>query len=117
MEEWLVPVISIEKASGKAKEKTTNKVILQDEELKIDSFTKMVTIEFRLEAPVTETVSVLVRGKRIVCEKCDGGYTFKYRPHEGETEATATVFVGSNEISKAKFSIRRPLTTNKKFDI
>ncbi|NLB78359.1 MAG: BREX-4 system phosphatase PglZ, partial [Clostridiaceae bacterium] len=117
MEEWLVPVISIEKVSGKSKEKTTNKVILHDEELKIDSFTKMVTIEFRLEATVTETVSVLVRGKRIVCEKCDGGYTFKYKPLDGETEATATVFAGCDEISKAKFSIRRPLTTNKKFDI
>ena len=118
MEEWLVPVITIEKVSRKAKiKKATNKVILKDKELKIDSFTKMVTIEFSLEASVTETVSVLLHGKRIGCEKLDGGYIFKYKPLDEETEATAIVFVGSNEISKAKFSIRRPLTTNKRFDI
>jgi len=118
MEEWLVPVISIQKISCKARmKKTTNKVVLKDEEYKIDAFTKMVTIEFRLESPVTESVSVLLRGKRIVCEKCDGGYVFKYKPLDGETEATAIVFVGGDEISKAKLSIRRPLTTNRKFDI
>jgi len=117
MEEWLVPVISIEKVNRKAKKKTINKVILKDEEFKIDFFTKMVTIEFRLEIPVMETVFVLLHGKRIVCETCDGDYTFKYKPLDGETEATATIFAGSDEICKTKFSIRRPLATNKKFDI
>jgi hypothetical protein len=117
MEEWLVPIITIKKVSGSAKKKVTNKIILNDEELKIDPFTKMVSLEFKLSYPVTETVSVLLHGKRIVCEKRDQEYFFKYKPLDGETEVTVIVSVGIEEVGKAMFYIRRPLETNRKFDI
>ncbi|MDO4562925.1 MAG: BREX-4 system phosphatase PglZ [Clostridia bacterium] len=117
LEEWLVPVITIEKKSGRAKKTIINKAFLKEDEYKIDSFTKMVTVVFGLKNPVTDAVFVIVRGKRISCEKYDDEYTFKYRPFDGETETTATVFCGNHDIGKIKFAVKRPLDANKKFDI
>lgn len=117
LEEWLVPVISIEKKSVKANKTVINKVLLKDEEHKIDSFTKMVTIVFSLQVPVIDTVSVLLRGKKIGCQKCEDEYTFKYKPLDGETDITASVFCGNAQIGKIKFTVKRPLAANKKFDI
>ena len=103
LEEWLVPVISIEKKSVKANKTVINKVLLKDEEHKIDSFTKMVTIVFSLQVPVIDTVSVLLRGKKIGCQKCEDEYTFKYKPLDGETDITASVFCGNAQIGKIKY--------------
>lgn len=119
LEEWLVPIIIIERREKTAKKTAMveNTVILKADEFKLDSASKMVTIEFTLLHPSEEVISVLIRGKRIICSRCNGYYVVSYKPLDGETKTTATVFSGNNECCKMAINIKRPLATNKNFDI
>jgi len=117
IEEWLVPIITIEKLSDNSDKEFANKIILESNELKLDNLTKTVIIEFKFESAITESVYVSVRGKRKKCEKHEERYTFKYEPLDGETEFIAIIYVGNNKICEKNFSIKRPLSRNKKFEI
>ncbi|HPH12019.1 MAG TPA: BREX-4 system phosphatase PglZ, partial [Thermotogota bacterium] len=118
MEEWLVPVITIERVIAKPKGKViVNEIVLETKEARIDSFTKMVTVEFRLAIPCTDVVSARIKNKQSECIKSDDRYVLKYRPAEGESTVTATIFADKGTIGKITFTIKRPLAMNKKFEI
>lgn len=116
MEEWIVPVIVIEKGVER-KAKLSISIIPPVGELRPDSMTKAVTVKFALESYDNNDVSVRIHGKKIVCKKTDTHYEFKYLPIKEESEIEAIVYAGSTNIGKFKFFIKQGISQNKMFDL
>lgn len=116
LEEWLVPIIVIEK-SGERKAKLSITIIPPAGQLRPDSMTKKVTVKFSLESYDGNDVSVRIHGKKTVCKKADTHYEFEYLPIKEESEIEAIVYAGSNNVGKFKFFVKQGISQNKMFDL
>ena len=118
LEEWIVPVVIIEKADAR-KAKIVVKIVGPTEPLRLDSMTNMVSVRFTLNTYNGNDVSVRVHGKKIVCKHIgdEQTYEFKYKPDKTETSITTKVYVGNDSVGEFTFAVKKSIAQNKKFDL
>ena len=115
MEEWIVPIICIEKiASERSFEKISVQLLtpIVSPELGTDK----VTVEFLIKGTSCQKVYVLVNGQRIVCKNNNNTYAFDYVPRKGESEIKVKVF-GAGMLGEVIVQVKQKISQNKKFDI
>ena len=115
LEEWLVPVIVVEKS---VERKEPYHVRVVNPSVRLDSFTRMVTVTLEIKPypPEDRKVSVQIRGKRIHCTAGSGFHTFRYKPADGETVVQAAVSIDDFRC-QTQFSVIHGIMDNEKFQI
>lgn len=116
LEEWIVPIITVE-CIDTNKATMHVKILLKTPVVKIDTFTKMITVKFEISGKSEKrNISVTIHGKKIVCSYVNNVYEFKYRPLADETEVVAKV-MESAILGEISFKIIHGITGSKRFDI
>lgn len=114
MEEWIIPIVCVEKINAKKKE----------EKVTINLLTPLVTpelgsgkvvVEFSVIGRKCKKLFAMVKGQRIHCEG-NGVYKFDYIPIKSESEIKVKVL---DNIMLGEFTvqIKQKITKNKNFDI
>lgn len=119
LEEWLVPIVTIQKKTACAVEpvkKIVANIDLITNSVKKDRSTQMVTVKFRITNRTITALSVVIQGKSIVCQKFADVFQFRYKPSGGERKVTALLKSDTVE-GKFTFEITSGIGTNKAFDI
>lgn len=114
LEEWLVPVIVIEKLGKKAKPKFT--IVPDASKIKPELGTKQIKVKFSISGPELKDVFVNIQGKRIECFYSDEKYAFAYKPEANEEKFTVKVWHGEI-IGQFEIEVEKAISKNKKFDI
>lgn len=115
LEEWVVPIISIEKID----KSYTSKAIAFDIRTPVvtpEIGSGKVTIRFAISEQGERKLSVSIIGKKIACRYDSGSYIFDYVPNKNETEIQVSV-MDRRIIGKFSVEIKQKISHNKKFDI
>lgn len=117
LEEWLVPVIVIEKKRNAEKDEQYH-VRVKTPSVRPDSYTKMAAVALEITPCPKDgcKVSVQIHGKTVNCTFDSGTYTFRYKPESGENLVQAVVMVNGSAYH-AEFSVIRGIAENSKFQI
>lgn len=120
LEEWLVPVITIQKKTAGvttiAAKKVPADIELLTGSVKKDRTTQMVTVQFKIRNSNVSTMMVTIHGKPIICQKFGDVFQFRYKPTTDEkmvvTQLKSDMIDGS-----FSFEVNTGIGTNKAFDI
>lgn len=115
LEEWLVPVITIEKnMDGKQIKSIIIKPIITKYRPNLD--TKQITVRFTISGAKREHVFAIINGNRISCTFKAGEYNFVYTPRKNDTNLIVKVIDG-NILGQFDIEIEQGIKQNSKFDI
>lgn len=114
LEEWIVPIVFIDKVGTKKREVIVIKP--EKEKYKPELGTKLIRVGFSISGEVRKTVSVSIKGKKISCEYADGWYRFVYKVNPNETRLTIRVLDGGI-IGDFDIEVEQGIQGNAKFDI
>ena len=92
LEEWIVPIVVVDKVGAKKKEVIVIKP--EKEKYKPELGTKLIRVGFTISGSVRKMVSVSIKGQKISCEYADGWYRFVYKVNPNETRLTIKVLDG-----------------------
>lgn len=121
LEEWLVPIITIEKnSSNVTKISKSIDVILEKKSFAINPKTRCATIEFYVDE-FDDELEVRIHSEIIQCKKeiaidTKQYYSFVYKPYNGEETIEAEVATAGIN-SSFVFSIKKGIKQNAGFDI
>lgn len=115
LEEWLVPVISIEKINKNCKPELV-KLELNTPIVTPELGTGRVTIKFTVSGEKERKLHVNILGKRITCHFDSGCYVFDYVPDKNETKIKVSV-IEKVIIGEFTVEVKLKISQNKKFDI
>lgn len=115
LEEWIVPVIVVEKLG---KKKKTVKVEIKPKALKYkpELVTKLVRVQFSIGGEKRDNVYVTVRGERIQCEYQDGYYHFVFTAERSDNKLLIKV-VDGGIIGQFEIEVEQGIKRNMNFDI
>lgn len=116
LEEWLVPVVIIDKADVR-KAKLIINIIPPLNPIRPDVLTGMVEVQFSLNGYDGDDVSVRVYGKKIICRHVEKTYIFKCEPQKTENYMSTSVYVEGEKVGSFKFEVKHGIAKNKKFDL
>ena len=117
MEEWIVPVIVIERKQDVEDHKEYH-LRVKTPFVRPDSFTKMVAVTLEIiPCPKDGCVlSVRIHGKAVNCTVKNGSCTFRYKPVNGETQVQAEITF--NDFAyQVQFSVIYGIAKNSNFQI
>lgn len=114
LEEWLVPIITIEKYADKCSDKVVVNPVIQ--KYKPELGTKQIKVRFTVSGKKRDNVYVNIKGTRISCEFENEEYNFFYIPAKEESSVTVTVIDGG-VLGKFNIEIEQGIKKNVKFDI
>ena len=114
LEEWIVPIVVVDKVGAKKKEVIVIKP--EKEKYKPELGTKLIRVGFTISGSVRKMVSVSIKGQKISCEYADGWYRFVYKVNPNETRLTIKVLDGGI-IGDFNIEIEQGIQGNAKFDI
>lgn len=115
LEEWIVPVIVIEKL-GKKKTITKVEITPKATKYKPELVTKLVRVQFAISGEKREKVYATVRGQKIPCEYQDGRYEFAFTAESSDNKLLIKIVDGSI-IGQFEIEIEQGIKKNLKFDI
>lgn len=114
LEEWIVPVVIVEKVDKSRKEEL---IISPDKSrYKPALGSKTINVAFSISGKKRDSVKVNIKGSRINCSYSDGMYHFDYKTSSDETNLTVKVIDGTI-IGQFDIVIEQPIKKNAKFDI
>jgi len=114
LEEWIVPIVVVDKVGAKKKEVIVIKP--EKEKYKPELGTKLIRVGFTISGNLRKMVSVSIKGQKISCEYADGWYRFVYKVNPNETRLTIKVLDGGI-IGDFDIEIEQGIQGNAKFDI
>jgi len=115
LEEWIVPVIVIEKL-GKKKKVTKVEITPKATKYKPELVTKLVRVQFAISGEKRDKVYATVRGQKILCEYKDGCYNFVFTAESSDNKLLIKV-VDGGIIGQFEIEIEQGIKKNLKFDI
>ena len=116
IEEWLVPIVCVEKRSAKRKKEEKCEIETTTPIVEPEIGTGQVAIAFVVRGRKCKKVNATIKGIRYACTEKDSEYFFNYIPAKNETEVK--VLVSDNIIlGEFVFKIKQKISQNKKFDI
>ncbi len=115
LEEWLVPIICIEKIDNTFKPEPV-KLSLKTTVVTPELGTGKVTIKFTTSGDKERKLAVNILGKRIPCRFDSGCYVFDYVPSRNETAIKVSV-IEKIIIGEFTVEVKQKIAQNKKFDI
>lgn len=116
IEEWLVPIICIEKHFIKGKQVRKCEVTTTTPMVQPEIGTGQVTIAFVVSEKQVGKVYAIVKGIRYSCIEKNGEYCFDYIPVKNEAEINVSVFCDGT-LGNFIVKIKQKISANKKFDI
>lgn len=114
MEEWIIPVVCVEKVTAKKKEEKVT-INLLTPIVTPELGTGKVVVEFSVKGRMCKNLFAMVKGQRIRCEG-SGVYKFDYIPVKNEPEIKVKV-LDSIILGEFTVQIKQKITQNKNFDI
>ena len=114
MEEWIIPVVCVEKVTAKKKEEKVT-INLLTPIVTPELGTGKVVVEFSVKGRMCKNLFAMVKGQRITCEG-SGVYKFDYIPVKNESEIKVKV-LDSIILGEFTVQIKQKITQNKNFDI
>lgn len=114
LEEWIVPIITVERFSGKKPE--TVEVKPKSTKYKPTLGTKQVKVEFFISGKKRNTVSARIKGNSYKCEWVDGTYSFTFVPSKEDDSLTVKIADGGI-LGQFDIEIEQGIKKNKGFDI
>lgn len=117
LEEWIVPVIVIERKQDVEDHKEYH-LRVKTPFVRPDSFTKMVAVTLEIiPCPKDGCVlSVRIHGKAVNCTVKNGSCTFRYKPVNGETQVQAEITFNDSAY-QVQFSVIYGIAKNSNFQI
>lgn len=116
IEEWIVPIICIEKRMTKGKQEEKCDIETTTPTVQPEIGTSQVTIAFVVKGRKCKKVYATVKGIRYACVEKNGEYHFDYIPVKNESEIKVTVSDGAI-LGDFIVKIKQKISQNKKFDI
>ena len=116
IEEWLVPIICIEKRSQQDKKKEKCIIETTTPLVQPEIGTGRVVIAFVIKGRSCEKVHATVKGIRYECTEENGEYRFNYVTKKNETEVKVLVYSGSI-LGEFIVNVKQKISQNKNFDI
>ena len=115
LEEWLVPIISIEKYN---KIQTKSKITIETNTpiVQPELGTGKITIIFNIIGKNCNRVYATINGQKLLCESSDCGYKFDYVPSRGATEINVKIS-DTEPLGMFTVTIKQKIMRNKNFDI
>lgn len=114
LEEWIVPIITIERLSGKESEKVNIKP--KSTQYKPKLGTKQVKVEFSISGKKRDSVSAKIKGNLYKCEWSNGTYSFTFVPSKEDSVLTVKI-VDDGILGEFNIEIEQGIKMNKGFDI
>ena len=115
LEEWLVPIITIEKTTGVAKREAV-KINLLTASVRPEIGTNLITVRFEISGKIRSNVIARIKGKKAQCI-CDGNeYTFQHCLSETESKLAVQIIDGVI-LGTFEVDIIQSIKQNEKFDI
>lgn len=114
LEEWIVPVITIEKTVGS----NPKKVVITHNNVpyRPDAKTQCITVSFAISGNQRQNVLASIKGQKIECKYDGSSYVFDYKPCDNDQKLIVKVLDGVI-IGQFEIEIIKGITQNKKFDI
>ena len=116
IEEWLVPIVCVEKRSAKRKQEEKCEIETTTSIVEPEIGTGQVTIAFVVRGRKCKKINATIKGIRYACAEKDSEYFFNYIPAKNETEVKALILDGSI-LGEFVVKIKQKISQNKKFDI
>ena len=116
IEEWLVPVVCIEKRVQQDKKEEKCSIETTTPLVQPEVGTGRITIAFVVKGRECKKVYATVKGIRCECIERDGEYRFDYVTKKNETEVKVSVSSGSI-LGEFVVMIKQKISQNKDFDI
>ena len=116
IEEWLVPIVCVEKRSAKRKQEEKCEIETTTPIVEPEIGTGQVTIAFVVRGRKCKKINATIKGIRYACAEKDSEYFFNYIPAKNETEVKALISDGSI-LGEFVVKIKQKISQNKKFDI
>ena len=115
LEEWIVPVVCVEKYSSEKKPVT---VIIKPQETKYkpELGTKQIRVKFTISGNKRNNVSARIKGIVTKCEWDNGSYSFVFVPDKNDTTLTVKIFDGGL-LGEFEIQVEQGIKKNDKFDI
>lgn len=118
-EEWLVPVIIIDKKTANEEislEQIDFTVNLETPIVKKNLKSGKVNVVFSLNPHIGNDVYVVINGEKIECDLKNKKYSFEYKPKLKEHIVHVNLYVNTN-VKTFDFRIAKPIAQNSGFDI
>ena len=115
LEEWIVPIVCIEKLSS---DKKVEKVVIKPQETKYkpELGTKQIRVKFTINGNKRDGVSARIKGTVIKCKLDNGVYSFVFVPDKNDTTLTVKISDGVI-LGEFEIQIEQGIKKNDKFDI
>ena len=114
LEEWIVPIITVERFSGKKPD--TVDVKPKSTKYKPALGTKQVKVEFFISGAKRTSVTARIKGNAYKCEWVDGTYSFTFVPAKEDSKLTVKIADGGI-VGEFDIEIEQGIKKNKGFDI
>lgn len=114
LEEWIVPIITVERFSGKKPD--TVDIKPKSTKYKPALGTKQVKVEFLISGAKRTSVSARIKGNSYKCEWVDGTYSFTFVPAKDDSKLTVKIADGGI-LGEFDIEIEQGIKKNKGFDI
>ena len=114
LEEWIVPIIVVERYSGSKLEKVTISPVKT--KIKPQLGTKQVAVKFTMSGKQRENVSARVKGNTYKCECNDGVYSFTFLPSKSDSKLVIKI-VDDGIVGQFEIEIEQGIKKNTNFDI
>lgn len=114
LEEWIVPIITVERNIGKKPE--TVEVKPKTTKFKPALGTKQVKVVFSISGNKRQNVSAKVKGNSYKCEWADGLYSFTFVPSKADGILTVKIADGGI-LGQFDIEIEQGIKKNTNFDI
>lgn len=116
IEEWLVPIVCIEKRIADSKHKEKCEIETTTSIVQPEIGTGQVKIAFVVRGKKCNKVYATIKGIRYACNEKDSEYFFNYIPTKNETEVKVLVS-DSALLGEFVVKIKQKISQNKNFDI
>ena len=115
LEEWIVPVVCIEKFSS---ERKAERVIIKPQEIKYkpELGTKQIRVKFTINGSKRDNISARIKGTVTKCEWDNGVYSFVFVPDKNDTTLTVKISDGGI-LGEFEIQVEQGIKKNDKFDI
>lgn len=115
LEEWLVPIITIEKTTGVDKREAV-KINLLTTSTRPEIGTNLITVHFEMSGKIRNNVIARIKGNKVQCVYDGNKYTFQYLLSETELKLAVQIIDGVI-LGTFEVDIIQSIKQNDKFDI
>ena len=114
LEEWIVPIITIEKYGDKVSKCIT--IVPKFTQYKPDPETQRITVVFTISGKQRNTVYAKIHGINYLCKHSKGCYEFDYTPSKSDQVVNVKIIDGEI-LGEFDIQIKTGIKNNAKFDI